>query len=262
MLGPGSIDGECRMKNLVELTRGETSSRVAIVKMSRFEKRNALNDEMLSSLSGALNELRSDGSVKVVILHGGSFFSAGGDTSVLGEHDLDRLSTTARRGKRLCDELSEMPQIVIAAIEGGAIGGGISLAVSCDWRVMAEDAWIWAPEASMGLYFGWATLPRLAALVGPARAKWIGIAGRRHAAAECVNWGIADLVSPPGAALSTAIQLADEICDRPSCAVGLIKQSVNAAFAPSVMEDWEVEKTLTSLRDPERKGIRESPGTR
>lgn len=216
----------------IRIERPADAPGVAIVRICRPEHRNAIDDTVIDGLREAAAELHEDVSVRAVILTGeGRFFSAGADISTFddieAEKDVNRIRRASYRGNRLCAEWESLPQLTIAAIEGGAVGGGLSLAASCDWRVMAADAWAYVPEARLGLIYGWNSIPRLNALIGPARAKLLSILCRRHGAAECEGWGLVDLVTEPGEALAGAIALAGEVCAIPRIAAQLIKRSVN-----------------------------------
>lgn len=231
---------------------------VAILRIMREEKRNALNDQLLIELTTAIELLRDDTSVKAIVLTGGlRVFSAGADVSVLSAEstamDLNRARREMQRGGRLCAALEGLPQVTIAAIEGAAVGGGFSLALACDWRVMAESAWCYVPEVRLGVNFGWGTLPRLISLVGPARAKKISILCRRHSASELREWGVADEVTAPGDALATALQLAREAAAMPAMATQSIKQAINAHSHAllALSSNAEMDQMLLCLTDPE-----------
>ena len=88
-----------------------------------------------------------------------------------------------------------MPQITIAAIEGLAVGAGVALAIACDWRVIARDAYLYVPEVRIGLNLQWGALPRLVSLVGPARAKRITILCERMGADQAASWGLVEEVA-------------------------------------------------------------------
>ncbi|MEQ8928588.1 MAG: enoyl-CoA hydratase/isomerase family protein [Silicimonas sp.] len=230
------------------LVRIEVKQAVAIVRLNRPERKNALNASLVSGLCQAARYLRDRDDVKAVILTGGdSVFSAGGDLGMFRALQDAPTPVAARRmaeeGNRMCAEWSSLPQPTIAAIEGPAIGGGLSIALCCDWRVMAEGAWVHVPEVRLGLNFGWNTLPRMTALVGPARAKTIALLARRHQAAECVAWGLADTLAEPGMALASALDMAQEVCAAPILAARLIKQSITRQSESLMM--------ATSHRDPD-----------
>lgn len=238
---------------------------VAHVRMCRPERRNALNAAMIGGLMDAALELRRQDTVKAVILSGtDDVFSAGGDLDLFRQLQEAPSLTMARRmaeeGGRLCAEWSSLPQPTIAAIEGPAIGGGLSIAVSCDWRVMAEDAWIHAPEVQLGLNFGWQTLPRLTALCGAARTKTISLLGRRHGAAECMAWGLCDATSSSGGAVAAALEMAGEVCVAPSLGTRLVKRAITRQSEAllTVSGFADPDDLLLALQDGEGKASREA----
>lgn len=206
---------------------------VALVRMKREEKLNALNDGLIQGLLDAAETLRDDATVKVIVVTGGlKVFSAGADISVFDaigkETDVNRVRRATQKGARMAELWQSLPAITIAAVEGGAVGGGFGLALACDWRVFARDAWAYVPEVKLGLNYGWGTLPRLSVLAGPARAKWISILCRKHGAEDLAAWNIAEHVAEPGQALDSALALANEVAALPALAAQIIKQSVNA----------------------------------
>lgn len=209
------------------------SPAVAVVTLQRQDKLNALNDALVEALAQTADELRADARVKAVVLTGGPrAFSAGADVSTFDaigrESDVNQVRRMVQRGTRMVEAWESLPALTIAAVEGGAVGGGFGLALACDWRVFARDAWAYVPEVRLGLNYGWGTLPRLTALAGPGRAKWISVLCRRHPAQELADWGIAEHVAEPGGALAAAIALADEVAALPGLAAQFIKQDVNA----------------------------------
>ncbi|NIR61583.1 MAG: enoyl-CoA hydratase/isomerase family protein, partial [Gammaproteobacteria bacterium] len=132
------------------------------------------------------------------------------------------------RGVRLCRAWEEMPQITVAAIEGMAVGAGVALALACDWRVLARDAFLYVPEVRIGLNLQWGALPRLVTLVGPARAKRITILCERMQAELALDWGLVDELADSGAASSVARRMAGEAAAMPAATVRLMKEAINA----------------------------------
>lgn len=209
------------------------SPAIALVTMQRQEKLNALNDALITGLAEAAETLRDDAAVKAIVLTGGlRMFSAGADISTFEtidrETDVNRVRRMTQKGAQMAELWQSMPAVTIAAVEGGAVGGGLGLALACDWRVFANNAWAYVPEVRLGLNYGWGTLPRLAALAGPGRAKWISILCRRHGAQELADWGIAEHIAEAGAAAEAALALAREVAALPALAPQMIKQTVNA----------------------------------
>ena len=117
-----------------------------------------------------------------------------------------------------------LPQITIAAIEGYAIGAGCALALTCDWRVIADDAYLWLPEVQHGLTLGWGALPRLVNLVGPALAKRLIILGDRVSAREAQAMGLVDWVAPKGNALALALSYARKVAQLPTAPVTMTER--------------------------------------
>ncbi|OOG51200.1 enoyl-CoA hydratase/isomerase family protein [Polaromonas sp. C04] len=231
---------------------------IAILTMERQAKLNAYDDGLIDGLTAVCLELQDDTRVKAVIITGGlRVFSAGADVSLFDsiecEPDVNKVRRMLQKGKRMIDLWENLPMPTIAAVEGGAVGGGFTLALACDWRVFAEDAWAMIPEVKIGLNYGWGTLPRLAALAGPARAKWMSILCRRHGAAELAQWNIAEEVSAKGQALDAALDIAREISRLPMLAPQLIKRSVNAhSFALAKSSSiGDMEDMLVCMTDPE-----------
>jgi enoyl-CoA hydratase len=220
------------ISHLVEIER--VTPQIALVTMKREDKLNALNGELIEALTDAAQTLREDASVKVVVVTGGTrAFSAGADIgatfdAMAQEPDVNRVRRASQNGVRMAEAWESLPAITIAAVEGGAVGGGFTLALACDWRVFARNAFGYVPEVRLGLNYGWGTLPRLSALAGPARAKWISILCRKHSAEELAGWNIVEQVAEPGKALESALALAREVAALPALAAQIIKQSVNA----------------------------------
>ena len=152
----------------------ESADRLAIIRLHRPSARNALSRALMRELTTCARELAERTDIDVVILTGDEkFFSAGADLKDAVAWADDTLSTLERReitgaGFRMCKAWEEMPQITIVAIEGYAVGGGLALALACDWRVLADDAFVSLPEIALGIPLTWGTIPRLVNLLGPA----------------------------------------------------------------------------------------------
>lgn len=215
-------------------------SRLAIVQLNRPAARNALSRALMRELTRTARELSERSDIDVVLLTGaGGVFSAGADLNDANAWADDSLSTIERReiastGFKLCKAWEEMPQITIAAIEGYAVGGGLALALACDWRVMADDAFVSLPEIALGMPLTWGTIPRLVNLVGPAKAKRLTILCERFNSADALAMGVVDYLVPrhgalPGGALAKAREIATQTLVKPAASVRMSKESVNAA---------------------------------
>ncbi len=214
--------------------RLHTDGRLATVHLHRPAARNALSVALMRELTSAAQALAARCDIDAVLLTGdATCFTAGADMKDSAGWADERLSLVERReiagvGWRLCKAWEELPQVSIVAIEGYAVGGGLALAVACDWRVMADNAFVSLPEIALGIPLTWGAIPRLTSLVGPARAKRLTILCERLGAADALAMGLVDHVTPPGAALAKAVDLAHQVLAMPAAAVRMSKATVNA----------------------------------
>src|SRR5690606_23475728 len=202
--------------------------------INRGEKRNALTQDMVLELTRIAQEFQEDTDTQCVILTGNDKeFSAGIDLGDPTRWNLEDKTFQERRhialrGTKMCRAWEEMPQITIAAVEGMNVGGGIALTLTCDWRVMAESAFLYVPEVQIGIPLGWQTIPRLVNMVGASRAKQIVLLGDRMSAQTAHEWGIVDFLVADGSARSHAESLAQRVAGMPAVAVRMSKQNINA----------------------------------
>ena len=205
------------------------------VQLNRPQVRHALSRALMREITALARALSDRTDIDVVILTGDTrCFSAGADLNDAQAWADDSLSTVQRRdiagtGFRMCKAWEEMPQITIAAIEGYAVGGGLALSLACDWRVLAQDAFVSLPEIALGIPLTWGTIPRLVNLLGPAKAKRLTILCERIAAPEALSLGLVDYVSDTDQAMVRAQALAAQTLAQPAATVRMSKESVNAA---------------------------------
>jgi enoyl-CoA hydratase/carnithine racemase len=212
----------------------QREGRLAVVRMERPERRNAFSLAFMRSLTHFAETLREDASIDVVVLTGGEeWFSAGADLKdeerwSLAQKPLVEQREIGQTGYRMARAWEELPQISIAAIEGYALGGGLALALACDWRVIAENAFVGVPEIGLGIPLTWGTLPRMIALAGPARTKRLAILCEQIAASEAMTMGLVDYVVARGETLSCARTLAQRVLGMPRAVVRMSKETINA----------------------------------
>ncbi|WP_342067083.1 enoyl-CoA hydratase/isomerase family protein [Achromobacter kerstersii] len=215
----------------------ERDDGVAVVRYDRGGKANALNLAAIEALIDAAHELARDDRIRAVVLTGTPvIFSAGidlKDPALWQQGDPLATQRALARGEALCRAWSELPQVTIAAIEGAAVGGGAVLALACDWRVLGADAFLRLPEVRLGLPLAWGGLPRLASLVGPARAKRALFTDLQLDAATAEAWGLADGVAPKGEVVHAATALARDAAACPTLALRLTKRAIDAQFDAS-----------------------------
>lgn len=232
---------------------------IAEILIDRPDVLNAFNNEVVEELVGAINEARNDDAVYVIVLSGrGRAFCAGVDTEeVLGPaQGRDRLFNELRLTKvrRVQKDLYNVPKPTIAAINGPALGGGVSFALSCDFRVMSENAFLRDQHLNIGVTPGAMEAWLLPKLVGESKAKEFVYLSRDITPEEATECDLVLEVTDEGEALPAARDLAAEIRDKPALAVQQAKElfstpygSLEAASEASFEMHWE------ALQDPEQR---------
>lgn len=212
----------------------EKEGGLALIRFDRNENKNAFNQELILELTQAARSFHDDLETHAVVLTGAAnVFSAGADLKDAASWDSSnktdlQLRERFYRGVHLCKAWEEMPQITIAAIEGMAVGAGVAIAIACDWRVMARDAFLYVPEVKIGLNLQWGALPRLITLVGPARAKRITLLCEKMDAETALEWGLVEELAERGGSVEKAKEMAGTTLQRPATTVRMVKEAINA----------------------------------
>jgi len=229
-----------------------TEDRGAIrhIVMTRSEKRNAMNGEMVLALGAAFADAANDPAVRVVVLRGdGPMFSSGMDLGSLG--DLSGQPHMLRPFRQACIEawnrLEEMPKPTICQIHGACIGGAMELALACDMRVMAEDAVAGLLETRIGLIPDVGGCSRLPAVVGLGVAKELIMTGRVIDGREAHRIGLANRIAPTGELDGAAEALCNELLACAPVAVGLAKRVMDSAAKPALAATLEQEVTAQQV---------------
>jgi enoyl-CoA hydratase len=205
---------------------------VAVVTMNRPEALNAFNAEQLRLLAETFDEIAVDGSIRCVILTGAGerAFAAGADIKEMKDLDGSGGLAFGRAGHRATRSVEELPQPVIAAVNGFALGGGCELALAADIRLASENAVFAQPEVTLGIPPGWGGSQRLPRLVGPGLAAELIFTGRRVKAEEALRIGLVNAVYPLDQLMEAATKLADSIAANSPLAVRSAKQLIRLAF--------------------------------
>lgn len=214
---------------------------VATVTLNKPHKRNALGDVLTPALRAILLRLEAEPRCRALLLTGaGRAFCAGGDVSGMGGGEpsdapppsvADRVLGLVRKQETLTLRLHEFAKPTIAALPGPAAGAGLSIALACDLRVMADSAFITTAFANIGLSGDYGGSWLLAHLAGPAIAKDLYFTARRVPAAECLKLGIANRVVPFDRLAEEARSSAQQLADGPATALATMKQNINRALA-------------------------------
>ena len=183
---------------------------VAVVRLDRPAKRNALNDQAILALESTFRNLPAG--VRAAVLHGaGEHFSAGLDLSELVETDLDGAIEHSRLWHRAFEaiEFGRLP--VVSALHGAVVGGGLELACATHVRVAEASAFYALPEGQRGIFVGGGGSVRLPRLIGASRMMEMMLTGRVYRADEGLAFGFSHYVVPEGQGLARAKELARKI---------------------------------------------------
>lgn len=207
----------------------EVNDGVALVTINRPKSLNALNQATVADLECAFAAFEHAPEVRVVVLTGSGekAFVAGGDIAVMAPLGALEARDVARRAQALFNRIEALPKVVIAAINGYALGGGCELAMACDLRIAAATARLGQPEVNLGILPGWGGTQRLSRLVGKGRAKELMYTGDMVDAEQACRIGLVNQVVPAGELLPRAMELAGRIAAKPQVAVRLIKEAVD-----------------------------------
>jgi enoyl-CoA hydratase/carnithine racemase len=211
--------------SVVEVAR---EGEVAVVRLNRPEKLNAISTEVERRLHEALasDAVRSSGAV--VVAGEGRAFSAGADISEFEGRSPEEVLRYYHESGGVYEELAALPQPTVAAIHGYCLGGALELAVALDFRIADETAVFGFPEVSLGILASSGGLHRVTRLLGPARAKELFLLAERFGADEARRAGIVTEVVAEGKALERALEVAVRLAALPREAVSVTKQAIDA----------------------------------
>lgn len=212
---------------------------VALLRLDR-PKANALSGELLGQLAELVEGLAADLPGAVVVWGGRRIFAAGADIEELAS-GVGPATVAANFGRAL-GALATLPRVTIAAVNGFALGGGLELALACDFRICATDAKLGLPEILLGVIPGGGGTQRLPRLVGPSRAKELVLSGRQVRADEALSIGLVNRVAEPDAALDAALAWAAELAQGPLAAHGLAKAVIDGGLEGSLVEGLASER--------------------
>lgn len=170
----------------------EPQEDVAIIRINRPEALNAMNTDVISELSRAIDIVGVDDGIKVVIITGAGdrSFCAGADISYMVDIDPMTAERYASSAQSVLNKIEKLEKPVIAAVNGFALGGGCELAMVCDLRIASSNAKLGQPEVTIGIPPGWGGTQRLMRIVGPAKAKELVFTGRMITADEAFQIGL------------------------------------------------------------------------
>lgn len=202
---------------------------IGILTFNRPEVMNAVNAALLQQLRDQLDAWSVDRSVRAIVVTGAGdkAFSAGADLKERATMSPEQVRRFLLDIRGTFDRVARMPQPVIAALNGLALGGGLEFALACDLRVAAQSATMGLTETGLGIIPGAGGTQRLPRLIGPGRAKEMIFTAKRLSAVEAEAWGLVNRVSADGQALADAKQLAASIVANAPIALAQAKFAID-----------------------------------
>ncbi|EUJ25728.1 enoyl-CoA hydratase [Listeria floridensis FSL S10-1187] len=226
---------------------------IAVITINRKEQANALSDAVLEAFHDVLSELENE-PLRVMIVTGAGerVFSAGADLKERARLSEEEVWPAVERIRRLAERMANVKVPTIAALNGAAFGGGLELALACDFRIAARDARLGLTETSLGIIPGAFGTARLARLIGTTNAMELVLAARRIDAAEAVRLGIVSKAADD--AREEALSLAREIARNAPLAVQIAKEVIGRGRELPLFEAFELEKTgyLKTIKTEDR----------
>jgi enoyl-CoA hydratase/carnithine racemase len=214
----------------VEFIAVEVDDRVATIRLERPPV-NALNEQVQEELREAVGIVSGDDRVGAVVLWGGpKVFAAGADIKEMQGRTFAEISSRAGDLQAAFTALARIPKVVVAAVNGYALGGGCELALTADLRIAATDAQLGQPEILLGIIPGAGGTQRLPRLIGPSRAKSLIYSGRFCKAEEALAIGLVDEVHPPEQVYAKARELAARYARGPGIALRAAKQAIDGGL--------------------------------
>ncbi len=230
---------------------------IATILMSRPEALNALNAKVLNELKDALAQVRANRAVRVVIITGeGDAFIAGADIKEMQAiaDDPAAIRSFTELGQSVLRDIEALPQPVIAAINGFALGGGLELALACDIRIASSEARLGLPEVGLGIIPGLGGTQRTTRLAGRGVASELIFTGDPIGAEEAARVGLVNRVVPPAQLMETVRRMAERIASRAPIAIAKAKAAILAAEQLPLEEGlaFEMERAMEAHATPDR----------
>jgi enoyl-CoA hydratase/carnithine racemase len=225
-----------------EFVRLDVDGGVATIRLAR-PPMNALSQQVQDEIREAAAEAGQRSDVAAVLVYGGEkVFAAGADIKQMQEMSFTDMIDRSGALQACLTAVARIPKPTVAAITGYALGGGLELALCCDFRVCAQDAKVGQPEVLLGLIPGAGGTQRLPRLIGPSRAKDLIFSGRMVAAAEALTIGLVDQVVPAADVEQAARAMMARYVGGPAYALRAAKEAIDRGLEVDLVTGLEIER--------------------
>ena len=210
----------------------ELTDEILIITINRPDKLNALNKEVFTDISKAVDEVNNNPAIKSAIITGSGpkAFVAGADISEFAGLTKESAMALAKRGQDIFFKIEHNKKPIIAAVNGFALGGGCELAMACHFRIASDNAKFGQPEVNLGLLPGYGGTQRLTQLIGKGRALELLISAGIIDAAAALQYGLVNYVVPAEELLDKAKSILQVINSKAPIAVAKCIETANAVF--------------------------------
>lgn len=242
-----------------EILKFDVNPPVAIITISRPQSLNALNSRFFDEMDQAITEISSNKKIRAMIITGeGKAFVAGADISEMVDMTPEQGSAFGQKGQHTFASLEKMDIPVIAAINGFALGGGLELAMGCDFRIASTKAKFGQPEVNLGLIPGYAGTQRLPRLVGLADALYLLTTGEMIDAQEALRIQLVQKVVEPEQLMDEAKRIALLIASKGPKAVKYAKYVTRQGMMMHFEEGCSMESSFfgSLFKDQGEEGMR------
>jgi enoyl-CoA hydratase len=221
----------------------ETEGKIATLTLNRPDALNALNRKTLEELAAVLDSLKADDEVRVVVVTGaGKAFVAGADVAELKDMDEPAALAFSELGHGVMDAVQALPKPVIAAVNGFALGGGLEMALACDFIMASAKATFGFPEVNLGIFPGFGGTQRASRRIGPAKAKELIYTGNIIRAEEAFRIGLVNSVWAPDDLLPEVRKTGALIASKGPLAVKAVKPVIDEGLGRRLAEGCEIER--------------------
>lgn len=239
----------------------EIRERTAIVKINRPKALNALNRDVLCSLEKVFDDLRLNADVLGVIVtgEGDKAFVAGADIVAMQDMPILHAKHFADYGHKVMSSIENFPRPVIAAVNGFALGGGLELALACDFIYASQTAKLGLPEVNLGIFPGFGGTQRLTRAIGIQKAKELIFTAKMLSAEEGKAWGLVNEVLPADQLIAACEKTLKTIYGKGPVAISIAKELVNAGVNTSFDAGLHLERNSFAAvfgTDDKQEGMR------
>jgi len=236
----------------------EKEEGIAVIKLNRTNVLNAMNKQLWLDFQAAMEDVRTDPAIKVLIVTGeGRAFSTGADLKESKTRSIEDYRDYLVELQEASRKLIRFEKPTIAAINGYALGSGYELALACDIRIAAEEAQIGSPEAKVTSSVTGGAMRLVQDLIGPAKARELLFTGEYISGKEAERIGLVNRSVPLASLMDETRKMAEKIAQNSSFSIKMIKKGFLMASGEVSMEalmDYEVEACLACVSTKERQG--------